>query len=158
MRLAGQDIGEGEIFTIRAGELGAPVGLVTGDQIVAEQLRKRAPWIEAVLVKQAFSNVAGQVIPPPRARELIRAGAERAGATRARRRARCLPLRACRPTRSRSSFETRCRDGMRANLARLPEFEISGEKTVSTVAEDMSIGFRRIAYLGYADREGVVRY
>ncbi len=29
---------------------------------------------------------------------------------------------------------------------------------MSTLAEDMSIGFRRIAYLGYADRDGVTRY
>ena len=47
---------------------------------------------------------------------------------------------------------------MRANLARLPEFEIAGEKTVRTLADDMSIGFRRIAYLGYADREGTIRH
>lgn len=157
VRLAGQDCGEGEIFTIRAGELGVPVGLVTGDQVVGEQLRKRAPWIEAVEVKQALSNVAGRVLPPSRAQAAIRDGAERAV-----RRAIAGELEAYRGEPAPYPIEVELRnaipDAMRANLERLPEFEIRGEKTVSTLADDMSIGFRRIAYLGYADREGVTRY
>ena len=157
VRVAGQDIGEGEIFTIRAGELGVPVGLVTGDQIVGEQLRKRAPWIEAVEVKQALSNVAGQVLPPARAQDAIRGGAERAV-----RRAIAGELEVYRGEPAPYTIEVELRnpvpDTMRANLERLPEFEIRGEKTLATVADDMSIGFRRIAYLGYADRPGTIRY
>jgi D-amino peptidase len=157
VRVAGQDIGEGEIFTIRAGELGVPVGLVTGDQVVGEQLRKRAPWIEAVEVKQALSMQAGRVIPPQRAQGLIRDGAERAV-----RRALAGEVDVYRAEPAPYEIEVELRqppsDAMRANLERLPEFEIRGEKTVCTVAEDMGVGFRRIAYLGYADREGITRY
>ncbi|MBW2280838.1 MAG: M55 family metallopeptidase [Deltaproteobacteria bacterium] len=157
VRVAGQDCGESEIFAIRAGEVGVPVGLVTGDQVVAEQLRKRAPWVEAVEVKRALSNVAGDVIPPVRAREAIRAGARRAVE-----RAAGGELEPYRGEPAPYEIEVDLRnapsDAMRANLARLPEFEIRGEKTVGTLAEDMSIGFRRIAYLGYADREGTTRY
>ena len=71
VRLAGQPVGESELFTIRAGELGVPVGLVTGDQVVAEQLRKRAPWVDAVVVKRALSNVSGDLIPPARTDQLF---------------------------------------------------------------------------------------
>src|SRR6185369_165442 len=78
VRVGGKDCGEPEIFTIRSGELGVPVGLIAGDQVVCAQLRARAPWAEAVEVKRALSNVAGDVIPPARARALIRAGAQRA--------------------------------------------------------------------------------
>jgi D-amino peptidase len=78
VRLSGCDVGESEIFAIRAGELEVPVGLITGDQIVIEQLRKRVPDVEAVEVKRALSHVAGDVIPPARAREAVRAGAARA--------------------------------------------------------------------------------
>jgi len=47
---------------------------------------------------------------------------------------------------------------MRDNLARLPEFTLVGVRTVHTVADDMDLGFRRIAYLGYAHQPGVIRY
>lgn len=157
VRLAGADCGEPEIFTIRAGELGVPVGLVTGDQVVAEQVRKRAPWVEAVEVKRALSRVAGDVIPPARAREAIRAGArravERAGAGE-------LPPYRDEPAPYAIEVDLRepPSDAMRDNLARLPEFELDGERTVRTLAPDMDVGFRRVAYLGYAGRPGATRY
>jgi D-amino peptidase len=157
VRLAGRDIGESEIFTIRAGELGVPVGLVTGDQVVAEQLRKRAPWAEAVEVKRALSNVAGDVIPPARARAAIRAGAVRAVE---RARAGALEPYCGEPAPYAIEVELRepASEGMRANLETLPEFRLEGDHTVHIAAEDMDLGFRRIAYLGFADQPGVTRY
>jgi D-amino peptidase len=155
--LNGQDIGESEIFAIRAGELGVPVGLVTGDQIVGEQLRKRVPQVEVVEVKRALSNVAGDVIPPPRARELIQAGARRAVE-----RASAGELAPYRDEPAPYTVEVVLRspasDALRANLELLPEFELVEEDTVRTTADDMDLGFRRIAYLGYGGREGVTRY
>lgn len=157
VRLAGRDVGESELFTIRAGELGVPVGLVTGDQVVGEQLRKRAPWAEAVEVKRALSNVAGDVIPPARARELIRAGARRAVE-----RARSGELEPYRGEPAPYEIEVELREpapeAMRANLDTLPEFRLEGDRTVHIVAEDMDLGFRRIAYLGFAELSGVTRY
>ena len=157
VRVGGRDCGEPEIFTIRAGELGVPVGLVTGDQIVSDQLRKRAPWVDAVVVKRALSNVAGDVIPPARARELIHAGAKRAVE---RARAGELPPYCEEPSPYAIEVELRqpLEAPFRENLARLPEFEILGDCTVRTEAADMDLGFRRIAYLGYGHAPGVVRY
>lgn len=157
VRVAGLDCGEPEIFAIRAGELGVPVGMVSGDQVVIEQLSKRAPWVEGVEVKRALSNVAGDVIPPSRARGLIRDGAARAVE-----RAIAGTLQPYVDETPPYAIEVELRktpsDEMRANLAQLPEFEITGERTVSTLAEDMDLGFRRIAYLGFADRPGITRY
>jgi D-amino peptidase len=157
VRVNGRDCGEPELFLIRAGELGVPVGLVSGDQVVAEQLRKRAPWVEAVEVKRALSNVSGDVIPPARAQELIRAGA-RAAVERAL--ARRLPVYRDEPAPYAIEVDFRETLGpeIRSNLGRLPEFEIAGDQTVRTSAPDMDLGFRRIAYLGYADRPNVTRY
>jgi len=157
VRVAGRDCGEPEIFTIRAGELGVPVGLVTGDQIVADQLRKRAPWADAVVVKRALSNVAGDVIPPAATRESIRAGARRAVE---RARAGELPPYRDEPAPYAIEVELRnpVEDMLRENLARLPEFEIADERTVRTLAPDMDLGFRRIAYLGYGQTAGMLRY
>ncbi len=157
VRVADQVIGESEIFAIRAGELGVPVGLITGDQVVAEQLRKRVPQVEAVEVKRALSLVAGDVIPPVRAREAIRAAARRA-VERAQA-GELLPYRGePAPYAIEVVLRSPASDALRENLAGLPEFELADERTVRTSADDMDLGFRRIAYLGYADRPGVTRY
>jgi D-amino peptidase len=157
VRVGGRDCGEPEIFAIRAGELGVPVGLVTGDQVVIDQLRKRVPEAESVEVKRALSNVAGDVIPPARAREAIRAGARRAVE-----RARAGELRPYRDEPAPYEIEVELRkppgEHLAANLEHLPEFEQCGERTIRTVAADMDLGFRRIAYLGYGNQPGVVRY
>ena len=47
---------------------------------------------------------------------------------------------------------------MAANLDQLDEFEILSDRTVQVSAPDMFVGFRRVAYLGYAERAGVTRY
>jgi D-amino peptidase len=157
VRVAGQDCGEAELFAIRAGELGVPVGLVCGDQVLLEQLRKRTPGIEAVEVKRALSNLAGDVIPPERTRPMVREAARRAVERACR--GELVPYTA---ERAPYSIEVELREpageALRANLRALPEFELVTNRTVRTLAPDMDQGFRRIAYLGYADRPGVTRY
>jgi hypothetical protein len=49
-------------------------------------------------------------------------------------------------------------DAMRGNLDSLDGFEILSPQHIRVVAPDMDLGFRRVAYLGYADREGVTRH
>ena len=49
-------------------------------------------------------------------------------------------------------------DSMKINISSLDEFEIIDERHIATTAPDMDLGFRRVAYIGYADREGVTRY
>ena len=78
VRIGGRDCGEPDLFAIRAGELGVPIGLVTGDQVVAEQVHAITPWAEAVIVKEALSNTAANCIPPQRARDMIHQAAYRA--------------------------------------------------------------------------------
>jgi D-amino peptidase len=157
VRVAGRECGEPELFTIRAGELGVPVGMISGDQVACAQLRERAPWAEAVEVKRALSNVSGDVVPPARTRELIHGGARRAVE-----RARAGALQPYRAEPAPYAIEVELRDApsaaMRDNLARLPEFELTGERTVRTQADDMDVGFRRIAYLSYAHRGSMIRY
>ena len=157
VRVGGRSVGEPDLFTIRAGEVGAPVGLVSGDQMLIEQVRKRVPDVEAVQVKKALGRQSGEVIPPARARESIRAGARRAVA-----RALAGELHPYRGESAPYEIEVELVETpdevVRANLERLPEFEIVGERTVATVAADMDQGFRRIAYLSYAHQPGVTRY
>jgi D-amino peptidase len=157
VRLGGRPIGEPDLFAIRAGELGVPVGMVSGDQVVAEQVRSICPWAETIVVKEALSNQAGNCIAPARAREMIRAGAERAVA-----RARAGELRAYVGEGPPYELEVDLREpigeAMRANLGTLTGFTIVDERCVRIVAPDMDLGFRRVAYLGHANRPGVTKY
>jgi D-amino peptidase len=157
VRVNSVTVGEPDLFAIRAGELGAPVALVTGDQIVGAELRKRVPSVEIVEVKQALARQSGRVIPPVRARELIRAGARRAAE-----RAAAGEIEPYLGERAPYEIEVELTEDidatMRANLDSLPEFEIAAPRTVVTSAPDMDLGFRRIAYLGFASLPNVRRY
>lgn len=157
VRLAGQPIGEPDFFARRAGELGVPIGMVSGDQIVAEQVQALCPWAEAVIVKIALSNQSANCIPPARAREMIRTAAERTVF-----RALAGELEVCSDTGGPYEFEVELRapagKAMRENLASLEGFELLADNLVRVTAPDMDLGFRRVAYLGYADRPGVTRH
>jgi D-amino peptidase len=157
VRLAGRAVGEPDLFAIRAGELAVPIGLVTGDQVVAEQVHAICPWAEAVIVKEALANQAGNCIPPERARMMIADGAERAVA-----RAASGALVPYTEEPAPYEFEVEMRneigDGLRENLAAMQEFQILGERVIRLQAPDMDWGFRRVAYLGYGQRAGVTRY
>ena len=156
VQLAGEPIGEPDFFAIRAGELGVPVGLVTGDQIVAEQVRARCPWADAVVVNQAFGRESGQVIPPARARPMIPAAAEqtvrraRSGAYQA--------LETCGPYEFEVELRQPASKAMRHNVAQLEGFNLVDGCNISVTAPDMDLGFRRVAYLGYANTPGVIKH
>jgi D-amino peptidase len=157
VRLAGAPIGESEIMAIRAAELAIPVGMISGDQIVCAELAQRAPWVEAVCVKRALSNVSAQVIPPARARDAIRAGAARA-VERALRGELPLVRDAAAPHEIEVELRAPLEDSLRANLSALPEFEIASDRVVRTAAPDMDLGFRRIAYLSFGHATKSTRY
>lgn len=157
VRLHGEPIGEPDFFAIRAGELGVPIGMVSGDQIVAEQVQAICPWAETIEVKQAFGRQSGNCIAPPKAREMIRAGAKRAVE-----RAKAGELGVYTGTPAPYDFEVELTrpapEAMVENLQSLEHFDLMDEKRVRVHAPDMDLGFRRVAYIGYADQKGVTRY
>jgi D-amino peptidase len=76
VKLNGAAASEGMINAAIAGQFGAPVILVTGDDAVAAEL---APLgAENVVVKRAIGFHAAQTMTPADARDAIRAGAKRA--------------------------------------------------------------------------------
>ena len=157
VRLAGEPIGEADFFTLRAAELGVPIGMVSGDQVVAEQVLALCPWAEAVVVKQALGNQAADCIAPARAREMITAGAQRTVE-----RAAHGELEVYGGLSGPYEFEIEMRkpvgDAMRTNLEPMDGFEILDTALIRVTAPDMDLGFRRVAYLGYADSAGVTRH
>jgi D-amino peptidase len=77
-RLAGRPTGEYGLNALVLGAWGIPVGLVTGDDALAEEVEAWLPWTERVVVKVADGGNSAASVHPSVARDRIRAGAERA--------------------------------------------------------------------------------
>ncbi len=76
--LNGRPTGEYGFNALYLGGLGVPVGMVTGDDTLAEEVAEWLPWAERVVVKRAISRQAADSVHPEVSRELVRAGAKRA--------------------------------------------------------------------------------
>jgi len=76
--LNGRAAGEAAINAIALGAWGVPVGLVAGDDVLAAEMADWFPWAERVVVKEGFGRQAAASVHPTVARELVRAGSERA--------------------------------------------------------------------------------
>lgn len=155
--LHGTPIGEPDFFSLRGAELGVPVGMVSGDQVVAEQVLSFAPNAEAAIIKEALGHQAARCIPPKRARGMIRAAAFEA-VKKAERRELTVREAVMSPYEFELVLKQPVTDSMRTNLESLDEFNIINDFHVTTTAPDMALGFSRCAYLGYASTPGVTRY
>lgn len=157
VRLHGEPIGEPDMFAIRAGELGIPVGMVSGDQVVAAEVLSICPWVETAILKHAYAKQSAECIPPVRARSMILAAA-RAAVERAQKGDLGIYTAIAAPYEFEVELTKDMPESMAANLKQLEEFEILAERLVRVSAPDMSLGFRRVAYLGYAEQAGATRY
>ncbi|CAN5723182.1 M55 family metallopeptidase [soil metagenome] len=73
--LGGKPVGEYGINGMYLGALGVPVGLVTGDDALAEEVADWLPWAERVVVKRSVSQQAADSVHPAEARRLVEDGA-----------------------------------------------------------------------------------
>lgn len=79
VRINGQPVGESQITAALAGHFGIPTVLITGDDVVCEEMKAwTAGQIETAVVKQSLSRYAVRCLPLPEARERIRQAARRA--------------------------------------------------------------------------------
>jgi D-amino peptidase len=76
--LNGRPAGEAAINAIALGGWGVPVGMIAGDDVLAEEMADWFPWAERVVVKEGVGRNAAASVHPTVARDRIRAGAERA--------------------------------------------------------------------------------
>ena len=74
----GRPVTEAAMNGLYLGALGVPVGMVTGDDALADELADWLPWAELIAVKRAVSFQGADSLHPWAARELIREGARRA--------------------------------------------------------------------------------
>lgn len=72
------EVGEFEFNTLLAGAFGVPVVFVSGDQILAEQVRSFDSGIEALAVKIAHNRYAADCLSPTTVHGLMEAGVQKA--------------------------------------------------------------------------------
>jgi D-amino peptidase len=77
-RLDGRPTGEYGLNALVLGAWGIPVGLVAGDDALAEEVEAWLPWAERVVVKTVDGGHSAISVHPTVARDRVRAGAERA--------------------------------------------------------------------------------
>lgn len=128
-------VGEIGLNAMVAGDLGVPVTLVTGDDLVAREARELMPWVRTAVVKQAVGRYAARSLPPARSAGLIREAASSSLQALPEMR----PLAVKRPVH----FQIAFRDSGMAQWAEcIPTVRRDDDVTVSFEAGDMVQGYK----------------
>ena len=134
-----RSITEAALNGLYLGALGVPVGMVTGDDALAEELANWFPWAELVVVKRGVSRGAADSVHPSRARDLIRSAAQKVVERAANRDTAMVPLSLKPPLRMQIDF----RHGGQADFAAtIPGFERVGDRGVAYEADDAITMYR----------------
>ena len=130
-------MGEYGINALYLGALGVPVGMVAGDDALAEEVAEWLPWAERVVVKRGVSRGAADSVHPSVARDLVAAASRRAVERAGRGELEPLVLRP--PIRVGVEF----RHGGQADFAAvIPGFVREGDRGVSYEAADAIEAYR----------------
>lgn len=149
VRMDGRSLSEGEMFALAAAQHGVPTALIAGDDVVCGIMQKLCPTIETAVVKRAISRESARIVPPARARGIIRDAAARA-VERVRERVVDAP-----EPRPPFAIVVELRrpvtDEVRRVVAsRFPEFAISADNRVfSFSADEMKVAFRMAAIVQF---------
>jgi D-amino peptidase len=136
-RLCDRPTGEYGMNALVLGAWGIPVGLVAGDDALAEEVADWLPWTERVVVKTTDSGRSAASVHPSVARERVRDGAERA--VRRAAAGELQPLEVGRPV----VIEIDVARGVIADHAAImPGVERTGDRTVRFTADDPETAFR----------------
>lgn len=149
VRVNGIPLGETGLNALLAGHFGVPVGLVSGDDVLAAEVEKIMPWAERVVVKTAMNRFAAASLSPKLAQEAIREGAMRAIARKSEMKPFTIPA----PYHLNVTFT---QAGQADVAAICPGAERVGAREVAVAAEDPLLlhrAFRTLVTLAGAARE-----
>jgi D-amino peptidase len=136
-RLDGRPVGETGLNAAVLGQWGIPVGLVAGDDALADEVAEWLPWAERVVVKLGVGSNAAASLHPRAAADLIRAAAERAVARAAAGELKLLEV--GRPT----TIEVDYTKGLQADYAAIvPSSERVGDRGVRHTGPDPVMAYR----------------
>jgi D-amino peptidase len=135
--LNGKPVGEYGINALYLGALNVPVGMVAGDDALAEEVAEWLPWAERIVVKRAVGHSAADSVHPERARALVCEGARRAVERAGR--GELKPLRLKAPIQVGVDFT---HAGQADYAAVIPGFERHGDRGVRYDAADPIEAYR----------------
>jgi len=135
--LQGTPVGESGINALALSAWGVPVGLVCGDDELAEETQAWFPWAERVVVKTAVSRRAAASVHPSVARARVREGARRAVERAAAGELRVLEV--GRPIKLEAEYANA---GMADYAAIVPGTERYGDRGVRVVTDDPIVAYR----------------
>jgi D-amino peptidase len=136
-RLDGRPTGEYGMNALVLGAWGIPVGMVAGDDVLAEEVEGWLPWAERVIVKTTDGGRSATSFHPTIARTRVREGAERAVRRAAAGELRTLGV------KSPVTIEIDVPRGVIADHAAImPGVERVGDRTVRFAHDDPEIAFR----------------
>ena len=78
MRINGQYVNEAKMCTALAGQMGVPVGLVTGDDVFCDEMKVWLPQVETAVTKYALDMYSALCLPKEQSHDRIRQAAQRA--------------------------------------------------------------------------------
>ncbi|MCD6290666.1 MAG: M55 family metallopeptidase [Anaerolineae bacterium] len=138
VRINGQPVGESQITAALAGHFGIPTVLITGDDVVCEEMKaSTGEQIETAVVKYSLSRYAARCLPFSVARERIREAAHRA----VKRIGEIEPLRYSAPI----TLEVDLNDRQVAwYISWMPEVRYNGDRTVSYTGDDFLSVYRAL--------------
>jgi D-amino peptidase len=139
VEINGRPVTEAGVNALYLGALGVPVGMVSGDDALAEELADWLPWAELVVVKRAIGFQAADSVHPSKARALIRDAAQRAVEMAAGEGSPLRPLAFEAPLTLRMEFS---HSGQADMAAAVPGFERDGDRAITYQAADAITLFR----------------
>lgn len=141
IRLNGQPADELDIYARVAGQFGAVLGLVTGDDAICTSVAERFPGTETAVLKSRIGRMSGRCLSPAAAQDLI------AEQTRVALQKSCdlVPITLEGPIDVEIDFKWHHPVEV---LSFLKIFEARGAQTIGFVADDMSEVARTIEFLG----------
>jgi D-amino peptidase len=140
LRLNGREIGEVGYNAPLAGHFGVPIALVSGDDVLAEEVRNLLGDVEFAMTKRAINRHTARLLSVERSQALIRERAETA--------VRRLKAGAFKPHKVETgavTFEVDFKTTDSAHMACLfPCVERRGPKTVAVTAVDYPTAFKQV--------------
>jgi D-amino peptidase len=135
VRVNGKPVGETELNAFVAGQFGVPVLFISGDEEYVREVKETLPYIESAVVKRGIDRFAAELLPPARAREIIRQKVAEA----VRRAKTFRPLTIPGPVHMEVEFKGTNQALMTTTL---PCVELVGPKTIAFTCDDMVTAYK----------------
>ncbi|WP_202077881.1 M55 family metallopeptidase [Caldalkalibacillus salinus] len=152
MKINGQVVGETEMNAGVAGHFNVPVLLVSGDDVLAEEVKETLPDIETAVVKRGVDRLAADLLSPQKAQALIR---DKAKLT-VQKANRVQPYRVEGPV----TFEITFKGTNQAYMTTtIPSVELINPKTIRFTCEDYVSAYKHMwgcVIIGMAATNGVL--